>query len=203
MPTVIHQLADAFLRRKEAAQRKSVFPEDSFMPKSSKQDLANRLSVFEQGGTPELLKQAGKEMYENPIVNTAISLTPGAGDIQSGYEAVNAAQKGNWGEAGLNALGVLPFVPALGTALKKSEKIINVPISQIEHGESIMPGGKLTWPGSRELIKEYAEMPTEIPPIRALPPDADNPLWMVEDGSHRLEAAKLRGMKTIPVIVNE
>lgn len=117
MPTVIHQLADAFLRRKEAAQRKTVFPEDSFMPKSSKQELANRLSVFEQGGTPELLKQAAKEMYENPVVNTAISLTPGAGDIQSGYEAVNAAQKGNWGEAGLNALGVLPFVPALGGIL--------------------------------------------------------------------------------------
>jgi hypothetical protein len=84
------------------------------MPKSSKQDLANRLSVFEQGGTLELLKQAAKEMYENPVVNTAISLTPGAGDIQSAFEAVNAAQKGNWGEAGLNALGVLPFVPALG-----------------------------------------------------------------------------------------
>ena len=117
MPTVIHQLADAFLKRKEAAQRKSVFPEDSFMPKSSKQDLANRLSVFEQGGTTELLKQAGKEMYENPVVNTAISLTPGAGDIQSGYEAYRSAREGNYGEAGLNALGVLPFVPALGGIL--------------------------------------------------------------------------------------
>ena len=118
MPTAIHQLADAFLRRKEEAQRKSVFPQDSFMPKSSKQDLANRLSVFEQGGTTELLKQAGKEMYENPVVNTAISLTPGAGDLQSAFEAYKSGQQGNWGEAGLNALGVLPFVPALGGMTK-------------------------------------------------------------------------------------
>jgi len=210
MPTVIHELADAFLRRKQALAERGqaktkLAGSDYFMPKSAKQDLANRLSVFEQGGLPELLKQGASEMYHNPIVNTAISLTPGAGDVQSGYEAVQSAKQGNWGEAGLNALGVLPFIPALGgmTKLAKNEKIINVPISQIEHGESAMPGGKLTWPGSKELIKEYANMPTEIPAIRAIPPDADNPLWMIEDGSHRYEAAKLRGMKEIPVIINE
>lgn len=119
MPTVIHELADAFLRRKQAMSEgkraKSVLPgSDYFMPKSAKEDLNNRLSVFEQGGLPELLKQGASEMYHNPIVNTAISLTPGAGDVQSGYEAVQSAKEGNWGEAGLNALGVLPFIPALG-----------------------------------------------------------------------------------------
>ena len=116
MPTAIHQLADAFLRRKEEAQRKSVFPQDSFMPKSSKQDLANRLSVFEQGGTTELLKQAGKEMYENPIVNTAIGLTPVVGDIQAAGETVAALQRGApWQETAGYAVGMLPFVPALRT----------------------------------------------------------------------------------------
>ena len=119
MPTVIHELADAFLRRKQALAERGqaktkLAGSDYFMPKSAKQDLANRLSVFEQGGLPELLKQGASEMYHNPIVNTAISLTPGAGDVQSGYEAVQSAKEGNWGEAGLNALGVLPFIPALG-----------------------------------------------------------------------------------------
>ena len=462
MPTVIHELADAFLRRKQALAERGqaktkLAGSDYFMPKSAKQDLANRLSVFEQGGLPELLKQGASEMYHNPIVNTAISLTPGAGDVQSGYEAVQSAKEGNWGEAGLNALGVLPFIPSMGmigktvwhgsphsfnafdlskvgtgegaqvyghglylaehpevaagyqkrlsdasspysyewrgqtyekgsakdpiahaigltyhqnastaksiakqglkdakagepyaldmggeqyyqtmldtvNQLRKKdikatqgalykvdlpdehiakmldwhepiseemrkpisnammekfgsglsmgsgeqaykqlvsefkfagsqnpakdaseflyqqgvpgikyfdagsrkakegtqnyvvfsdqlpqilerngtsvfefpkEEIINVPISQIEHGESAMPGGKLTWPGSKDLIKQYAEMPTEIPAIRAIPPDADNPFWMIEDGSHRYEAAKLRGMKEIPVIVEK
>ena len=119
MPTVIHELADAFLRRKQALAERGqaktkLAGSDYFMPKSAKKDLNNRLSVFEQGGLPELLKQGASEMYHNPIVNTAISLTPGAGDVQSGYEAVQSAKEGKWGEAGLNALGVLPFIPALG-----------------------------------------------------------------------------------------
>lgn len=123
MPTVIHELADAFLRRKQALAERGqaktkLAGSDYFMPKSAKEDLNNRLSVFEQGGLPELLKQGASEMYYNPIVNTAISLTPGAGDVQSGYEAVQSAKEGNWGEAGLNALGVLPFVPALGGMTK-------------------------------------------------------------------------------------
>ena len=119
MPTVIHELADAFLRRKQALAERGqaktkLAGSDYFMPKSAKEDLNNRLSVFEQGGLPELLKQGASEMYHNPIVNTAISLTPGAGDVQSGYEAVQSAKEGKWGEAGLNALGVLPFIPSMG-----------------------------------------------------------------------------------------
>ena len=48
---------------------------------SARQDLAQREEDIQRGKTVELLRRAGKEMYENPIVNTAISLTPGAGDI--------------------------------------------------------------------------------------------------------------------------
>ena len=128
MPTVIHQLADAFLKRKKAAQRKTVFPEDSFMPKSSKQELANRLSVFEQGGTPELLKQAGKEMYENPIVNTAIGIAPGASDIQamgefgrSLYESRPWYETAAWGASALP--GVPTFAPALMSAVKNGKAV--------------------------------------------------------------------------------
>lgn len=140
MPTVIHELADAFLRRKQALAERGqaktkLAGSDYFMPKSAKEDLNNRLSVFEQGGLPELLKQGASEMYHNPIVNTAISLTPGAGDVQSGYEAVQSAKEGKWGEAGLNALGVLPFVPALGGMVKKAENI-----SDIYRGSHTAPG---------------------------------------------------------------
>jgi hypothetical protein len=78
-----------------------------------------------------------------------------------------------------------------------NEKFIDIPIDQIEHGESAMPGGKLTFPGARDLIKKYAERKTPLPPIKVVPPDEDNSKWMVEDGSHRLEAAILRGEKTI------
>ena len=78
------------------------------------EDLRGREEDIQRGKTVELLRRAGKEMYDNPVVNTAIGLAPGAGDLQSAYEAVNSAREGNYGEAGLNALGVLPFIPSLG-----------------------------------------------------------------------------------------
>ena len=83
------------------------------LPASSREDLAGREEDMQRGKTVELLRRAGKEMYENPIVNTAIGLSPVLGDIQAGVEAYRSAQAGDWGNAGLNAMGMLPFVPAL------------------------------------------------------------------------------------------
>jgi hypothetical protein len=77
---------------------------------------------------------------------------------------------------------------------------IKVPLDQIEHGEAAMPGGTLTWPGAREKVEEYASRPTPLPPIEAIPPETPGGKWMIEDGSHRYEAAKLRGDKTIDVV---
>lgn len=123
MASVFNELADAFVRRKQALSEgkraKSVLPgSDYFMPKSAKEDLSNQLSVFEQGGLPGVLKEGAQKMYENPIVNTAIGLAPGAGDFQSGYEAWKSAQEGKYLEAGLNAIGVFPVIPALGGMTK-------------------------------------------------------------------------------------
>jgi len=47
-----------------------------------------------------------------------LSMTPVAGDAMSGYDAVQSARKGNYGEAALNAVGLLPFVPAMGGTIK-------------------------------------------------------------------------------------
>jgi len=82
-----------------------------------------------------------------------------------------------------------------------NEKIIDIPISMIEHGEAAMPGGTLSFPNAQETIQEYAQRNTEIPAIDVLMPDEDSPFFIVEDGSRRLEAAKLRGDKTIKAIV--
>lgn len=70
---------------------------------------------------------------------------------------------------------------------------MRLPIATIEHGESAMPGGKLTWPGAEDLIRDYANRPTPFPPISVVAPERPGGKWMIEDGSHRLEAAKLRG----------
>jgi hypothetical protein len=65
-------------------------------------------------------------IYENPVVNTAIGFTPVLGDIQSGAEAIRSAMKGNYGEAALNAVGLLPFVPSLGGMARAAD----TPITQ-------------------------------------------------------------------------
>lgn len=84
----------------------------------------------------------------------------------------------------------------------KKQKIIEIPIDEIEHGESATPGGKLTWPGADQLIEEYATKKTPLPPIEVVSPDEEGGQWMIYDGSHRFEAAKLRGQKTIQAIVH-
>lgn len=84
------------------------------MTPAMREDLAGREQDIQRGKTVELLRRAGKEMYENPIVNTAVGLSPVLGDIQAGVEAYRSAQAGDWGNAGLNAAGMLPFIPMLG-----------------------------------------------------------------------------------------
>lgn len=44
---------------------------------------------------------------------------PVTGDIQSGIMASQDLQKGNYGSAALNSLGLLPFIPALGGIIAK------------------------------------------------------------------------------------
>ena len=44
---------------------------------------------------------------------------PVTGDIQSGIMAGQDLQKGNYGAAALNSLGLLPFIPALGGTVAK------------------------------------------------------------------------------------
>lgn len=83
----------------------------------------------------------------------------------------------------------------------KGSKLVEIPISDIEHGEAVMPGGTLTWPNAREKVKTYANMETPFPPIDVVSNESGTP-WMVADGSHRLEAAKLRGDKTIYAYVS-
>ena len=52
---------------------------------------------------------------------------PVTGDIQSGVMAAQDLQKGNYGSAALNSLGLLPFIPALGgiTAFQGSPKLFD------------------------------------------------------------------------------
>ena len=83
-------------------------------------------------------------------------------------------------------------------------KLIHIPLSHIEHGESNLPGGDLRLPGAKALIKDYASRKTQLPPIDVMANEkGSSKAWMIADGSHRYEAAKLRGMTHIPAYVSK
>ena len=42
-----------------------------------------------------------------------LGFTPVVGDVLSGYDALQALRQGNYGEAALSGLGLLPFVPGM------------------------------------------------------------------------------------------
>ena len=190
MASVFDQLADAFTQRKLAlAERKrpksKLAGSDYFMPKSSKEDLAQQQRILDEEGLPGVLKEGAKKMYENPVVNTAISLAPGAGDIQSGYEAWKSAREGDWTSAGLNAVGVLPFVPALaGTFVGKSSKTWDAvqaaeALKRLEAGEDAAQVYKDTGyaisPWDKQLRKEISDVPARMKPTEWTTPYEDIP----------------------------
>ena len=84
------------------------------------------------------------------------------------------------------------------------QTLIHIPLEHIEHGESATSGGKLTFSGANDLIKKYASMKTDLPPIDVMSNDEDSKTpWMIADGSHRYEAAKLRKMTHIQAYVSK
>jgi hypothetical protein len=59
-----------------------------------------------------------------------LQFVPGPGDAISGYDAVQSARQGNYGEAALNGIGMLPFLPAMGGMIKETgnfSKKLHVP----------------------------------------------------------------------------
>jgi hypothetical protein len=61
--------------------------------------------------------QADVEMRPK-LAKGLLELAPLSGDVISGYEAYKAAREKKYGEAALNGVGLLPFIPALGGMLK-------------------------------------------------------------------------------------
>ena len=85
------------------------------MTPAMRADLAGREQDIQRGKTVELLRRAGKEMYDNPIVNTAIGFTPVLGDVQAAGETMAALERGApWQETAGYAVGMLPFIPMVG-----------------------------------------------------------------------------------------
>jgi hypothetical protein len=63
-------------------------------------------------------KKYTQEMTTEDRVKGGLSPLPVIGDAISGYDAYQSAKKGNYGEAALNAIGLLPLIPGLAGMIK-------------------------------------------------------------------------------------
>jgi hypothetical protein len=85
-------------------------------------------------GNPNIAAQGAKARafqggYASPkqasdVAKTALGFTPVIGDLLSGYDAVQAARQGNYGDAMLLGLGLLPLVPSLSAGSKVADKVV-------------------------------------------------------------------------------
>ena len=153
--------------------------------------LMNNPQEFARQLGSEARQRAGVGLFGEP--KTAQEMASGAWiNSPYGQQAM---------EAGSGFVGSIKPISSKNITYDANKILVDIPVNQIMHGESIMPGGKLTFTGAKELIKEYANKKTDFPPIEIVSSDASIP-WMVADGSHRLEAAKLRGDKTIKAYIS-
>ncbi len=72
----------------------------------------------------EMAKMLNKS-YSQPMTATervkgGASVLPVVGDAISGYDAYQSFKQGNYGEAALNAVGMLPLLPGLAGVIKKN-----------------------------------------------------------------------------------
>jgi hypothetical protein len=92
-------------------------------PKIDNSKMVNQLKGFPQGmGSKQGVYNLPADYnVKNEIKDAALfanSFAPVTGDIQSGVMAVQDLVKGDYGNAALNAVGMLPFVAGMGGTLK-------------------------------------------------------------------------------------
>jgi hypothetical protein len=87
---------------------------------ASLQELLNAQNAAADRGRAGAWSERNKQAFGGLLdINQYLPVT---GDIQSGILAAQDVGQGKYGSAALNALGLLPFVPALGGTIKKAGK---------------------------------------------------------------------------------
>lgn len=131
------------------------------MTPAMREDLAGREQDIQRGKTVELLRRAGKEMYDNPIVNTAIGFSPVLGDIQAAGETMSALERGApWQETASYAVGMLPFIPMVGKTVwhGSPHTFDKFDLSKIGTGEGAQAYGHgLYFAESPDVAKQYRD----------------------------------------------
>lgn len=110
----------------------------------------------------------------------ASSQIPGIADMASGALAVDDARRGNWGQAGLNALGMLPFVPAMG-GMVAAKKVAPRLISSQRFLDDATVAKKLDAEDYDVFLSPEFEVDGEL-------------MQVIQDGHHSFAAAKKAGV---------
>lgn len=88
-----------------------------------------------------------------------LGLAPVVGDAVSAFDAIQSARAGQWGDAALNAVGLVPLVPSLGgmvipkKALQESLERLQA-MQRGEHAKSVLKEGLLTTDLQRRQIND-------------------------------------------------
>jgi hypothetical protein len=85
--------------------------------------LENALAPPPQNSLLQRIKSAAKPDLTPENIKLAASFLPVVGDAISGYDAVQAAREGNYSDALLFGLGILPFVPSMAAGPKVTKSL--------------------------------------------------------------------------------
>lgn len=116
---------------------------------------------------PDEMKAATPLNYEAAL-DLATNI-PVAGDLLSGALALRDAAKGEWGSAGMNALGVLPFVPSMGGVIKQTGSLKKHALwpdqfaNDVKKGLGVLPESK-TWDAAGNVIED---MQASVRPLQS------------------------------------
>lgn len=82
--------------------------------------LAGLLADYYQNGAQAYFPTEADVKARPDLAKGLLQFVPGPGDAIAGYDAMQSAKQGNYGEAALNGVGLLPFIPAMGGMTKKA-----------------------------------------------------------------------------------
>lgn len=145
--------------------------------------MANALRQYINDASPGgLLNPEVKPGMPTEIAKGLLSFTPVVGDAISGFDALQAAKDGRYKDAGLNALGLLPFVPSLGgtTKLISSQRYLD----------------------DARVAQKMANKDFTVRLSPAFNVGGET-LQVVEDGHHAMEAARRSGVNPNFIVQSE
>lgn len=127
--------------------------------------------LFQQYPDQKFVQGVDKQPDLKEYAKTAGGVLPGIGDVISAYDTYKSFQEGNYGEAGLNALGILPFIPSLGGITKTNILDITKQLAEKEANQ-----GKAIWDALRfdEYVKQVPDIQNKALEIKEIFDNIEN-----------------------------